>query len=104
MTVPAFTSNAAKRGRAVAFVVMGVSLGLAWAHRQQRLRAIQRLDLAFLVDTQHQSTLGRIEVEADNVSYLLDELGICRKLEGLAAMRLQRKCVPDAMHSRDRHA
>src|SRR6266540_6178918 len=51
-----------ERGRAVAFVVMGVSLGLAWAHRQQRLRAIQRLDLAFLVDTQHQSTLGRIEV------------------------------------------
>jgi hypothetical protein len=44
--------------------------------------------LAFLIDTQHQSTLGRIDVEADNVSHLLNKLGICRKLEGLAAMRL----------------
>ena len=48
-----------QRGRSVPLVVMRAPFGLAKPHRQQRLRAIERLDLRFLVDTQHDGTIGR---------------------------------------------
>ena len=39
-----------QRERAMPLVVVGAALGLAGPHRQQRLGAVQRLDLALLVD------------------------------------------------------
>ena len=39
-------------------VIMGSPLGLPWAHRQQGLRPVERLDLRFLVDAQHQRSGG----------------------------------------------
>src|SRR5208282_3866670 len=81
--------------RAVALIVVGSPLSLTGAHRQQWLCAIKCLDLTLFVDAEHQSTLRRIKVEPDDVAHLLNELRIGRKLEGLAAMRLQRECVPD---------
>ena len=62
-----------QRRRAMALVIVGAPLDLAGAHRQQRLGAVERLDLALLVDAQHQRALRRIEVEADDVAHLLDE-------------------------------
>ena len=50
-------------GCPVARGVMGAPLGLARAHRQHRLRAIERLDLRFLVDTEHEGLVGGIEVQ-----------------------------------------
>ena len=50
MTSPVATFSAATRGRAVADVVVGPSLGQAGLHGQQRLGAVQGLDLALLVD------------------------------------------------------
>jgi hypothetical protein len=64
-------------------------------------RAIQRLDLALFIDAKHQSALRRVEVEANNVTHLLNELRISRELESLAAMWGQRESVPDAMHGRN---
>ncbi len=71
---------------------------------QQRLGAVQRLDLALFIDTEHQSPLRRVEVEADNVTHFLNELRIARELESLAAMRGQRESIPDAIHCRDGYA
>ena len=72
------TSIAALRGeqrrRAVAFVVLGAPLDLTRPQWPQRLGAVQRLDLALFIDTEHQSPLRRVEVEADNVTYFLNEL------------------------------
>ena len=53
---------------------------------------------AFFIDAEHQRTIRRVEVEADDVAHLLDEQRIGRQLEGLAAVRLQRERPPDAMH------
>src|SRR5438876_402316 len=39
-----------QRGGTVPDVVMSPSFGLRWLHRQQGLSAVQRLDLALLVD------------------------------------------------------
>ena len=78
-------------------VVVGSALDLAGAHRQQWLRTVKRLDLRFLVDTQHQRPFRRRHVEADNVTDLLDEEGIVGELERLAPVGLQAESAPDAM-------
>lgn len=48
-----------QRGGAVTLVVMGEPLRDARQHRQDRLGAVERLNLAFLVDTEHQRTTRR---------------------------------------------
>jgi hypothetical protein len=42
-------------------------------HRQPRLAPVERLDLALLVDAQHQGSVRRAEIEADDILHLLDE-------------------------------
>ena len=42
-----------QRRRAVAFLVMGAPLDLTRPHGQQRLRAVQRLNLALFIDAKH---------------------------------------------------
>ena len=84
-----------QRGGAVAFVVVGAPLGLARSQRQRGLGAIERLDLALLIGAQHQGSFGRVEIQADDVAHLLDQLWIGRQFEGFTAMRLQTKGSPD---------
>ena len=87
-----------ERGGAVAVIIMRATLRLAGPQRQDRLAAVQRLNLALLVDTQDNRTglLGRIEIEPHDVAHLLDEERIARELEVLLQMRLQPKRPPDA--------
>ena len=78
-----------QRGRAVSLVVVRPTLGLARAHGQQGLGAVERLDLAFLVDAQDQRPVRRGQVEADHVAHFRDEVGIGGELEGLDPVRLE---------------
>src|SRR5690606_9229714 len=48
-------------GGAVADVVVGAPFGTAGPHGQQGLRAVEGLDLALLIDAEHQRPLRRIE-------------------------------------------
>ena len=57
-------------------IVMGVPFGLPWSHREQRLGAIQRLDLRFLIDAEHQRVVRRVEIEADDVAHLVNKQGL----------------------------
>jgi len=57
------------------FVIVAATFDLSGAHGQQRCGAIQRLNLALLVHTQHQGAVGRVEVEADDVADFVDEAG-----------------------------
>src|ERR1700676_5378866 len=70
-----------KSRRAIALVVVRHRLSPALLHRQARLGAIERLNLAFLVDAEHDCLVGRIEVEPDNVDYFLSEFWIVGELE-----------------------
>ena len=65
-----------QRRRAVTLVVVRHRPATATLHRQARLGAVQRLHLALLITTKHQRVLGRGEVQANNVTQLLDELRI----------------------------
>ena len=86
-----------KQGRrAVALVIVTAALGLSGPHRQQRLRPIQRLNLRFLIDAQHQCAVRRIHVQSNDVANLINEQRIFGKFERLAAMRLQGERSPDA--------
>ena len=85
-----------EQGRgAVALVVMRHRPAAALLHRQPRLGAVKGLDLALFIDRQHQSLVGRIEVEADDILDLGDEVRIARKLEGFRQMRLEPVRNPD---------
>ena len=72
-----------QRGRAVALVIMGHGAGTARLHRQARLGAVERLDLALLVDRQHHGMRRRIDIQPDDVLDLRGEVGIGRELENL---------------------
>lgn len=86
-----------QRRRAMPLVVVGHGRTPAALHRQPQLGAVEGLDLALLVHGQHQGSLGRVDVEPDDVADLLDELRVVRELEGLNPVRLQAVPAPDAM-------
>jgi hypothetical protein len=87
-----------KRGRAVALVVVGHRAGPAPLHRQARLGAVECLDLAFLVDAEHDRLLGWVEVEANDVGQLLGEARVVGELERPDPVRSQPVGVPDPLH------
>lgn len=66
-----YVEGGEERERAMPLVVVGAALGLAGAHWQQRLGAIERLDLALLVDAQHHRAVRRVEIEPNDVAHPL---------------------------------
>ena len=83
-----------KPGRTVAFVIMGQGPTSARLQRQRRLGAMERLNLALLVDRDDDGVSWRIPVEADDVLDLLGEFGIAGALECADAMRLEAIYLP----------
>jgi hypothetical protein len=59
---------------------------------------LECLDLAFLVDAQHQGVIRRVQVQADDVAHLLDEERVVQSLKLVEAMRLQPEDREVAMH------
>jgi hypothetical protein len=75
---------------------VGAPLRHARHHRQDRLLAVERLDLGLLVYAENECAVGRRQIEADDVTGLVDEQRIARQLEGLRAVRPQPERRPDA--------
>ena len=67
---------------------------------QARLRAVQRLNLTLLIETEHQRLFGRIHIQSHHVGQLLDEAFIARELERLGPVWLQTVGIPDSLHRR----
>ena len=89
-----------QRRRAMALVVVRHRSGPALLQGQARLGAVERLDLALLVDAQYQGSVWRVHVEPDDVGHFLLELRVVRDLEPLDEMRLEASLGPDAPHAR----
>jgi hypothetical protein len=79
----------------IAIGVLSRPLGNPGHHRQHGLGPVRRLDLRFLVDAEHQSPFGRVQIQADDIVDLVDDVRIGRQLEGLRAVRLQAERPPD---------
>ena len=89
-------------GGAVALVVVGHGGGAPLLEGQTRLGPIERLDLGLLIDAEHDRTVRRIEIEADDLGDLLLEHRVVRDLEPFHDMRLQPGIGPYAPHARGR--
>ena len=87
-------------GRAVALVVVGHPRGAPGLDRQRRLGAIQRLDLCLLVDAEHDRALRRVQIQADDIDHLLDQLRVLGELERADLMRLELVITPDPVNGR----
>lgn len=85
-----------QRGCAVPLVVVGHGAEPALLHRQARLGAVERLDLAFLIDRQHDGVGWRINIEADDVSQLVDEFRVVGQFELPPPVRCEAMRFPDA--------
>src|SRR5579864_2491071 len=85
---------------AVALVVGSAALGLAGTHRQQRLTAVECLDLGLLINAQDQRPVRRVQIQTHDVSDFFNKQRVFRKLKTLDSMRLESKCTPDATDRR----
>lgn len=83
-------------GGAVALVVVRHRAEPPLLHRQAGLGTVERLDLALLVDRQHDGVGWRIDVEADDVAQLVDEFRIVGELELAPAVGCEAMRLPDA--------
>jgi hypothetical protein len=60
-------------------------------------RAVQRLDLAFLIDREHDGVVGCVDVEPDDLFELGRELRFVGQLEPANQMRPQAVSAPDPL-------
>ena len=79
-------------------IVVGDAFDIAQSHRQHRLSALKRLDLAFFVDAQHHGVIRRIQIQSDDVAHFLDEERVVGQFEGPLAVRLHAEQVEPARH------
>ena len=85
-----------KRGRPMPIIIVRSALWLARLHRQDRLGAIQGLDL--LIHAKHDGAglFWRVEVKPHNFAHLLHKERFDRELEVFLPMGLQPESMPDA--------
>ena len=88
-------------GGAVSLVIMRHRAGSPFLDRQAWLGAVERLDLRFLVDREHDGMGRRIDIKPDDVAQLGGELRVGGQLELAHPMRLQAVGAPDALHRGD---
>jgi hypothetical protein len=64
------TFTRARREIGAVVVVVRVPRGVPRPKRQRQLRSLQRLNLRFLVDAQHDGISRRVQIQTDNVAHL----------------------------------
>jgi hypothetical protein len=82
--------------------VMRHGLAAPRLNRQPRLGAVERLDLAFFVERQHDRVSRRIDIEPNDVGELGGKTGITRAFKAAQAVRLQPVRPLDALHRTQR--
>jgi hypothetical protein len=87
-----------QRGRAMALVVVGHCASPPLLHRQPGLGSVERLDLRFLVDREHDRVRRWVDVKANDLAQLGDEFRVLRELEPTHPVRLQAVRLPDPLH------
>jgi hypothetical protein len=81
-------------GGAVPAVVVGAAFDQVRLHRQDRRGPLQGLDLGLLVAAQHDRTLGRVQVQADDVDDLRLQLRVGGEPERAGPPRLDAELAP----------
>jgi hypothetical protein len=76
----------------VAFIIVS-DLAAPRLYGQLRLSAVERLDLAFFIEREHQGMHRRIDIEVDGVGELSGKAAIARAFENSDAARLCSSCA-----------
>src|SRR5215471_9534259 len=87
-----------QRGGSVPSVIVGYTLDVAKSHRQHRLGAFERLNLALFIYAQNHCIFWWMQVQTYNIPYFFDKKWIAGKLEMLLPVRFQSEYLPDAMY------
>ena len=83
-------------GRSVALVIVGLGSSAALLHGKAGLGAVQRLDLALLVEQKNDGMGRRIDIEPYHIAQLLHEPRVIGELELFDPVRLKAMRAPDA--------
>lgn len=90
-----------QRGGAMPFVVVCHGAAATLLHWQSRLATVERLDLALLIDRQHDGVGWWIDIEPDDVVQFAGKARVVGQLEMPRSVRLQTMLAPDALHRTD---
>jgi len=109
MTLHALAENLALKdierreqgGDAMTSVVVGHGARASLLHRQPRLSAVQRLNLALLIDREHDGVVGRVDIQPDDLLELGGKLQIVGQLEPAHQMRPKTMNTPYPLHRTD---
>jgi hypothetical protein len=89
-----------ERGCSVSFVIVSAALRMPKLHGKKRLRSVECLYLALLINGQDQSLLRRTQVKSHHIHYLLNQQRIIAVLKRLLQMRLKSIPIPDSLDGR----
>jgi hypothetical protein len=81
------------------FIVMSYALHIPETQWRHRLRTLKGLALSFLIHSQHQDDVGRVQIQPDDRAQLLDERDIVGQLESLRTMRFDPQELELALHA-----
>ena len=68
-------------------LVMGLCTDMTDTQRQSGLRALQGLNLALLIATEHEGFIGRRQIQPDDVPEFLFKVRVVGQLEGACQVR-----------------
>src|SRR6266481_3922193 len=81
-------------------IFKAMPFGSARGERQNRIKSVERLDSALLIDTEDRSVYRRLKVQANDVSRLLFKLRVIASHVTTQPMRLNAEMAPDTAHAR----
>src|SRR6516165_6143975 len=81
-------------------IFKAMPFGSARGERQNRVKSVECLDSAFLIDTEHCSIDRRLKIQANDVGRLLFKLRVIARHVPTHPMRLNTEMAPDATHAR----
>ena len=86
--------------RSVTIVIVGLGADMTLVQGETGLTALEGLTLTLLIATEHQRTIGRMEIEANHIPELLFKGQILGKFEAFESMRSDRVSRPQTLHAR----
>src|SRR5260370_13996369 len=81
-------------------ILKAMPFGSASGERQNRVKSVECLDSALLIDTEDRSVYRRLKVEANDVGRLLFKLGVIASHVTTQPMRLNAEMSPDPAYAR----
>src|SRR6266436_5235063 len=84
-------------GRSVPLIIVRLSCWQAGSQGKNRLRAVQRLNLTFLIHTEDDRLIRRVYIEPHHVAHFPSKFRVVTEFERLHSMGLQFVLLPNPL-------